>query len=142
MEVLVNTEYQDVYRIIDGVLLVINKFLYKDYSKKTKRVVRINNTGRNNCKIYHKGCQSFLKELKKDYFDSYATVTIPKGTVLYHCYPVVPTKNPENYVYEIKTTGNAFGGRYCEVMDMIKSIREIMNSNSFTDDSCLDGDSK
>lgn len=26
MEVLANTEYQDVYRIVDGVLLIVNKF--------------------------------------------------------------------------------------------------------------------
>ena len=44
MEVLANTEYQDVYRIVDGVLLIVNKFLYKDYSKKTNRIVEVNNT--------------------------------------------------------------------------------------------------
>ena len=26
MEVLANTEYQDIYRIVDGVLLIVNKF--------------------------------------------------------------------------------------------------------------------
>lgn len=55
MEVLANTEYQDVYRIVDGVLLIVNKFLYKDYSKKTKRIVKVNDTGRDNCKAYNKG---------------------------------------------------------------------------------------
>ena len=79
MEVLANTEYQDVYRIVDGVLLIVNKFLYKDYSKKTNRIVEVNNTGRDNCKTYNKGCQSCLKELKRDYLNTYATVTIPKG---------------------------------------------------------------
>lgn len=46
MEALANTEYQDVYRIVDGVLLIVNKFLYKDYSKKTKRIVRVNDIRR------------------------------------------------------------------------------------------------
>lgn len=137
MEVLANTEYQDVYRIVDGVLLIVNKFLYKDYSKKTSRVVKVNNAGRDNCKTYHKGCQSYLKELKRDFLDTYATVTIPKGTVLYQYYPVEPTNKPENYIYEIKTTGNAFGGDYSEVMDMIKNIREVIDDNNFADDSCL-----
>lgn len=136
MEILANTEYQNVYRIVDGVLLITNKFLYKDYSKKTRRTVRVNNTGRDNCKAYHKGCQSYLKELKRDYFDTYATVTIPKGTVLYNGYPVELTIKPENYIYEIKTTGNAFGGDYNEVMDMIKNIREVMDGNNFADDLC------
>ncbi len=139
MEILANTEYQDVYRIADGVLFVVNKFLYKDYSKKTNRVVGINNTGRVNCKTYHKGCQKWLKELKKDYFDTYATVTIPKGTVLYKGYPVESTNKSENYIYEIKTTDDAFSGDYNEVMDMIKSIRKVMDDNNFVDDSCLRG---
>lgn len=140
MEVLAKTEYQDIYRIVDGVLLIVNKFLYKDYSKKTNRIVKVNNTGRDNCKTYHKGCQSCLKELKRDYLDTYTTVTIPKGTVLYHGYPIEPTIKQENYIYEIKTTGDAFGGDYNEVMDMIKNIREVMDSNNFADDSCLRGE--
>ena len=137
MEVLANTEYQDVYRIVDGVLLIVNKFLYKNYSKKTKRIVKVNKTGRDNCKTYHKGCQSYLKELKRDYLDTYATVTIPKGTVLYHGYPVEPTIKPENYIYEIKTTGDAFGGDYSEVMNMITTIREVMDDNNFANDSSV-----
>lgn len=136
MEVLANTEYQDVYRIVDGVLLIVNKFLYKDYSKKTKRIVRVNDIRRGNCKTYHKGCQSYLKELKRDYLDSYATVTIPKGTVLYHGYPVEPITKPENYIYKIKTTGDAFSGDYSEVMDMINNIREVMDGNEFKDAVC------
>lgn len=133
MEVLANTEYQDVYRITNGVLLIVNKFLYKDYSKKTKRIVKVNNTGKDNCKTYNKGCQSCLKELKRDYLDTYATVTIFKGTVLYHGYPVEPTTKPENYIYQIKTTGDAFSGDCSEVMDMIKSIREVMDGNNIVE---------
>ena len=130
MEVLANTEYQDVYRIVDGVLLIVNKFLYKDYSKKTNRIVEVNNTGRDNCKTYNKGCQSCLKELKRDYLDTYATVTIPKGTVLYHDYPVEYTNKPENYIYEIKTTGNAFGGDFTDMMAYLEMIAEIMKEHN------------
>ena len=72
-----------------GVLLVVNKFLYKDYSKKTKRIVRINNTGRDNCKTYNKGCQSCLKELKIDYLDTYATVTALNTGRNYICFEKV-----------------------------------------------------
>ena len=126
MEVLANTEYQDVYRIVDGVLLIVNKFLHKDYSKKTKRIVEVNNTGRDNCKTYHKGCQSCLKELKRDYLDTYATVTIPKGTVLYHGYPI----KPENYRYQIKTTGDALGGDFTDMMAYLEMIAEIMKEHN------------
>lgn len=130
MEVLANTEYQDVYRIVDGVLLIVNKFLYKDYSKKTSRIVRVNNTGRDNCKTYHKDCQSCLKELKRDHLDTYATVTIPKGTILYHGYPIEPTNNPENYRYQIKTTGDAFSGDSTDMMAYLEMIAEIMKEHN------------
>lgn len=130
MEVLANTEYQDVYRIVDGVLLIVNKFLYKDYSKKTNRIVKVNNTGRDNCKTYNKGCQSCLKELKRDYFDTYATVTITKGTVLCHGYPIEPTIKPENYRYQIKRTGAMMSGDFTDMTSYLEMIAEIMKQHN------------
>ena len=133
MEVLANTEYQDVYRIVDGVLLIVNKFkriiydedkYFRVYASKAK------------LKSYNKGCQKWLKVLKEDYHDEYSNISVPKGTVLYQDYPVELTIKPENYIYEIKTTGNAFGGDYSEVMDMINDIREVMDGNGFKDVAC------
>ena len=36
MEIVVQTDYQDIYRITDGVLFIVNKFIPIDYSDKTK----------------------------------------------------------------------------------------------------------
>ena len=36
MEIVVQTDYQDIYRITDGVLFVVNKFVSIDYSDQTK----------------------------------------------------------------------------------------------------------
>ena len=134
MEVLANTEYQDVYRIVDGVLLIVNKFKRIIYDEdKYFRVY----TSKAKLKSYNKGCQKWLKVLKEDYYDAYFNITVPKGTVLYQDYPVEYTIKPENYIYEIKTTGDAFGGDYNEVMDMINNIREVVDGNNFTDSLCL-----
>ena len=85
MEVLANTEYQDVYRIVDGVLLIVNKFkriiydedkYFRVYASKAK------------LKSYNKGCQKWLKVLKEDYYDAYSNITVLKGTVLYQDYPI------------------------------------------------------
>lgn len=111
-------------------LLIVNKFLYKDYSKKTNRIVEVNNTGRDNCKTYNKGCRSCLKELKRDYLDTYATVTIPKGTVLYHGYPIEPTIKPENYRYQIKTTGAMMSGDFTDMTSYLEMIAEIMKQHN------------
>ena len=137
MEVLANTEYQDVYRIVDGVLLIVNKFKRIIYDEDKYFGVSLDEA---KFKSYNKGCQKWLKVLKEDYHDEYSNISVPKGTVLYQHYPVEPTTKPENYIYEIKTTGDAFGGDYSKLMDMIKDIREIMDGNNFADDSCLRGE--
>lgn len=124
MEVLANTEYQDVYRIVDGVLLIVNKFKRIIYDEDKYFRVSFSEA---KFKSYNKGCQKWLKVLKEDYHDEYSNISVPKGTVLYQDYPVELTIKSENYIYEIKTTGNAFGGDYNEVMDMIKNIRAIMD---------------
>lgn len=137
MEVLANTEYQDVYRIVDGVLLIVNKFKRIIYDEDKYFGVSLDEA---KFKSYNKGCQKWLKVLKEDYHDEYSNISVPKGTVLYQYYPVEPITKPENYIYEIKTTGDAFGGDYSEVMDMINNIREVMDGNNFADDSCLRGE--
>ena len=44
------------------------------------------------------------KILKEDYYDKYRDVTIPKGTALYHYYPVIVTDDKSLWEYQIKTT--------------------------------------
>lgn len=124
MEVLANTEYQDVYRIVDGVLLIVNKFKRIIYDEDKYFGVSLDEA---KLKSYNKGCQKWLKVLKEDYHDEYSNISVPKGTVLYQYYPVEPTIKPENYIYEIKTTGNAFGGDYNEVTDIIDNIYKLMD---------------
>ena len=124
MEVLANTEYQDVYRIVDGVLLIVNKFKRIICNEDEYFRVSFSNS---KVKSYNKGCQKWLKVLKEDYHDEYSNISVPKGTVLYQDYPVELTIKPENYIYEIKTTGNAFGGDYNEVTDIIDNIYKLMD---------------
>ena len=54
MEILANTEYQDVYRIKDGVLLIINKFKPIKIEGIDHPYITIN-LNRYNSKIYYKG---------------------------------------------------------------------------------------
>lgn len=64
MEVLANTEYQDVYRIVDGVLLIVNKFKRIIYDE--DKYFRVS-FSKAKLKSYNKGCQKWLKVLKEDY---------------------------------------------------------------------------
>lgn len=121
MQILAETEYQDLYRVTDGVLLVINKFEYIKYDglaflfkPKVKR--------------YHDGCQTQLKELKEDYYHSYSGITVPKGTILYHEVPVKLVEK-DKWKYEIKTTGSSFSGDIYEMCKLLSEILEKINSN-------------
>ena len=121
MQILAETEYQDLYRVTDGVLLVVNKFKPIDYSEKTTRHIYMYSSDAKTGK-YNKGCQDCLKVLKNDYYDKYADVTIPKGTVLYHSTPVESTTDELEYQYQIKTTGELFSGSLDEMDKMLSDI--------------------
>lgn len=121
MQILAETEYQDLYRVIDGVLLVVNKFKPIDYSENTDRHIYLYSSSAKTGK-YNKGCQDCLKVLKNDYYDKYADITIPKGTVLYHNTPVEPTIDELEYQYQIKTTGDLFSGDADKMNNMLSNI--------------------
>ena len=115
MQVLAETEYQDIYRVTGGVLLVVNKFVRTDYPHS------IFLKGAKMSK-YNKECQDCLKILKEDYYDKYRDVTIPKGTVLYHYYPVIVTDDKSLWEYQIKTTSDLFSGNAEEMEILISDI--------------------
>lgn len=129
MEVVVQTEYQDIYRIDIGVLLVINKFerdkLYGErcYLHSAKD------------RPYNKLTQG-LRILKEDTsnreynYDTkeYAIVcTVPSGTVTHYDFPIKLT-DKSNWLYKIKTTGDSFSGNKKEILEMIDEIINLINN--------------
>ena len=92
MEIVAQTDYQDVYRITDGVLFIVNKFIPIDYSDETKEYIRVYRT-KAKYKSYNKNCQTLLQVLKEDYVYKYCPVVVPKGTVTYMNIPVICTND-------------------------------------------------
>lgn len=133
IEVLAKTEYQDLYRVTDGVLLVVNKFIPIKYENAEHVYIYKCKTSR-----YNKGCQNYLTILKEDYYDKYRNVSVKKGTILYHSRPVVATDNQSDWTYEVKTTGSALSGDYDMINNLLSSILytirtgEIRRSNIWT----------
>lgn len=127
METLAKTEYQDLYRIVDGVLLVVNKFEKIKYQGVDYISVNIRNA---KCKSYNKGCQSWLKELTKDFYYEWMDITIPKGTVLYINIPVQSTNDKSKWKYSVKTTSSCLGGSYNDVKRMLNQILELMDGEN------------
>lgn len=121
IEVLCQSEYQDIYRIKDGVLFIVNKFKYfvDDEGYKTW----IYPDAKTKC--YKKDCQKSLKILKEDYYCSRNELTVNKGTIIYHGF--VTKLVPENeWEYQIKTTGEAFSGNIDEIQELSKEILKLV----------------
>lgn len=119
MQVVCECDYQDIYRITDGVLLVVNKFEYKGEPRSV--YTRDMKTGK-----YHKDCQEYLKVVKKDFYYKYDDITYEKGTVMYHNCVVQKTDDKSKWKYQIKTTGDAFSGNHEKMTEMLNTIRELM----------------
>ncbi len=121
VQVLAETEYQNLYRITDGVLLVVNKFKPIYYGK-DKWISLFDPK----VKSYNKGCQKQLKILKEDYYSKYEDVTVFQETVLYYERPVELADKYE-WNYQVKTTGEALSGDYHEITELLKSILKIID---------------
>ena len=127
VEILAETEYQDLYRITDGVLLVVNKFKPIDYGE--DKYVSLYDP---KVKSYNKGCQKQLKILKEDYYSRYEDVTVSQGTVLYYGRPVELARKDE-WNYQIKTTGESLSGSLDEVTELLTSIIKIIDKEQEND---------
>ena len=119
MQILAQTEYQDLYRVTDGVLLVVNKFVTIEYENEKHFTVSRSKAKQGK---YNKGCQDWLKILKADYYDEYSKITVPKGTVTYIDRPVIPTDNQSDWTYDVKTSGSALSGNDSRIKNLLSYI--------------------
>ena len=123
MQALCKSDYQDVYRIKDGVLLVVNKFDYI-YRKNGYRH-RVNDC-RKNSKTYENGSKDL--KITIDKIESYDGEIIKAGQVLYHGYPV-ELVSKDRWDYQIKTTGDMFSGNSNEILKYIEEIVKVVKNN-------------
>lgn len=130
MKTVVQTEYQDIYRVVDGVLLVVNKFesMYVE-GVEYPTVYPVNRAG---MRSYNKNCQQQLKVLKNEWHCKGSWYTpawsIPAGTVLYGSIPVITISDKNKWQYEIKTTGNMFSGNAVEILEMLHNIENVVGN--------------
>lgn len=120
MEQICKSDYQDIHRIKDGVLLVVNKFKRITINGKIAFAGYIGQT-----KNYAKGCKG-LSVLKEDCYYGHLNTTFRAGQVLYNGYPVELVDSKE-WTYQIKTTGDSFSGSLKEMFWLINQIIKIFN---------------
>ena len=110
MEIIVQTEYQDIYRLRAGLLLKVNKFKYINYSDKNSQKFVTVDYLKAKYRLYDKNCKN-LRILEEDYYDPFYGVTILKGTLIYGLLiglAVESCQNKSEWTYEV----NTFRGTY------------------------------
>jgi hypothetical protein len=127
-EIVQTHEYQDIYRITDGVLLKINKFKntntspywYRSSTEKYKKQLK-KVSGIKQCYI--------LKEDINLIWCEYGR-TVPKGTVIFEYCDVQPLgiSEKDKWFYELKTTSSAFSGNLKKFKELIEMVNEILES--------------
>ena len=117
MEVICQTEYQDVYRVKSGVLLVINKFKIIVNENGSRDFISTYSKNR----PYHKHSKD-LRVLTADYYYSPTNKTYKAGQVVYCGYPVELIDNKEEWTFQIKTTGDALSGTFIEITSLLMNI--------------------
>ena len=111
VEIVCQTEYQDVYRIKPYILLVADKFTLGD------PVYYRSNHLSKYTKPYSKGTESGLR------IDKYRD----NGKVYYYDFIAHPA-SPNNYRFKLKTSGDAFNGNAEEFSYLMACCNEIVNS--------------
>lgn len=130
MEEIIKSEYEDVYRVKDGVTLHVKKYR-KVCDVGTDKYKRIKSKDRDKLKNYirgknHRHCHLKIaaEDIKVDNgFSWISDHTIePKGSVFDGDF-LLETVSPSFYRYEIKTTGNSFSGSVIDINEIIADIR-------------------
>ena len=110
VEVVCQTEYQDIYRIKPYVLLVVDKFTLGD-----SVYFRSNHLSRYT-RPYNKGTESGLRTDKDD-----------TNKVYYYDFIAHKTTS-NNYRFKLKTSGDAFNGSAKEFSSLMEYCSEIVKS--------------
>ena len=139
MEEIIKSEYEDVYKVTDGVTLHVKKY-GKVCDEETGRYRCVKLEDLEKLKSYIKGknyrnCR--LKSASEDvYIDngfwSGDYTLVPKGSVFDNNFIVKPVSQ-NLYQYEIKATGNSFSGNVIQINKMVKDIMEVVNHEVYED---------
>ena len=132
MKIVCETDYQDIYRLKEGVLLVVNKFKY--IANSDGKYDFISAYSKN--KPYAKECQNQLRILTDDFYCRYSNTTYKEGQVLYRGYPV-ELVGENDWEYQIKTTGDAFSGDAQMIYRFIEEISKYLRTG-VDEDVCKD----
>jgi hypothetical protein len=116
--VIESNEIIDVYRISYGVLLVVKKYehagLYGHFYNSEN----------------NKGLLKRYKDIKKCYYTTRELITsyevVPAGTIVYGYEAVRKIEDPAKFYFEVKTTGNCFGGTIDEIKVMNQTIIDLI----------------
>ena len=116
MEVVAKTEYQDIYRLKHGALLVVDKFEKRYPNYPIVYLGRKSSYDPNTKGLY------IAKVGRNDKDKEF----VKTGTVISYTTPVISTTDKSKWKYKIKTSGEYFNGNASEMLKMLSEIEEII----------------
>lgn len=118
-EIVQQHEYQDIYRLCHGVLVIVHKYEQVSHwltGFKPSMGTKI------------KGIKNCYK-LKDSLEESWTRKIYPEGTIVLDGVVINPIDNSQNYRYELKTSGAYFSGNMEEFYKLLDNARKIINQN-------------
>lgn len=118
IEVIVKTDYRDVYQIEDDIFLVVNKFKYVAYDNGIPSIIYYN------IKPYNNNCDG-LTVMTKTIMCNH--VQLVKGTILYHGRPVKLTDNKEQWEYNFFAKKLDISLNQEKVLQALEELKKIIS---------------
>lgn len=116
-------EYQDIYRLCYGVLVIVNKYNIANYNwywgntkEHKKKLEKIKGL---------KSCFKTLDDIDMYTYNNQELSVLPRGSIIFEDNVIIPTNNKDEYFYELKTTGSCFSGVGKEFSDLLNLVKEI-----------------
>lgn len=118
-EVVQQHEYQDIYRLCHGVLVIVHKYeSVSHWLTNFKPSMGTKIKGIKNC-----------YKLNNELVENWTHQIYPKGTILLEGTVINPIDKLQNYRYELKTSGTYFSGNLEKFYKLLDSAKKIINQN-------------
>lgn len=117
IEGILKHKYRDIYRIKEGVLLVVDK--YRNNLVLSDGLINKENS------VKVDGIQNCYRTIKaiKDWRE-----TIPEGSIILDDWSITPVERPEEFRIALKFSGGAYHGSICEYRLLSQAISQILSS--------------
>ncbi|MFE8701150.1 hypothetical protein ACFYKX_11145 [Cytobacillus sp. FJAT-54145] len=121
MQIIQQHSLQDIYRIQDGLLVVVNKYKSLSYYEPQLEKVK-----KKKLKGISKAYELVEEVTVEKYYPTRQFVTYPANSLILHSKVVEPLTDPQDYYYEIKASGGTIEGNLETILQTQAKIQQLL----------------